>query len=1162
MKLTSAVKAGFVFALMLFLVCCALIGWGFFTPQGSNKSLSVLQKHMSNLSYTYESGNLANGIVFKDLQWNLKNKTQISVKDIMFEWNPRCWRGKELCIKTASADEVKIVLAHSQKKSNPIVLPPLKIPFSIVADSLSIKNLIVENSARKPLKFQNIEFNGSVKNSILKANSLKLDWLWIHARLDGTMDLLNNYPVALQGTINSIDESLSLPVRSDLSISGDLLELQIDAQLSEPYPATVNGELSVLTRKFPANLDINWKESGWPRLSDVPHVYANDGEFNLSGLWPNYDLMGTTRVSGNAIPTSIATMTGTINTKRATFNPLLLKTLGGVVEADGTFKWRNGLSWQTNLQTDLINPSLYWKGFDGNLSGSTVFAGRTNNGLNQLNFTDLDIQGRLKGHLYSITGNASKSAEGAIYLSAMEASSANNTVSANGKIDASSDLSLFFSLKSPQDFISELVGDINGDLVISGDIRKPDISGKASSASLRYLDTTITNTKLEGTLRALGQDESDVKAVINGLKAKNLEFNTVVVNLNGSLTDHYVRARAKGSQLSIKELELVGSIDEYQNWSGIVKKVSGMVGTHPAWLDSKFPITWIKDSKSLALEPHCWTIEFSAACIRESALLGRTGVVDFSLDGLNLQAVDELFPPNIKPEGILRSTGILKWGAGNKRSFDLESNIKDARITLKDQKTKMDIQFNIPNANIDMSTTNSLVNTRIQIDTDKLGQINSALSIDTNIDNYPLRGTVSIADSELAWLRTYLPQLTKLTGKLQVDANLGGYLSAPEFNGLINITDATVASPQLPLALNNISLDLKLDQKSVELTGNAKSGGRDVNLKGNGTISDDTWESDLNISADRIAIEHEYLQNALISPDLNIRLNPAGITIGGEIFVPKANIRFDDFGAGGVPISKDVVIVDAATNETTQKSSIQQNISSRVKVNLGEEVKFTGYGLNADLTGNLLVKLAPQRTPEIIGEIITDAGTYRSYGQNLIIRDGRINFVGPLEQAALSVEAYREVGDLVAGLRVNGLLNNPKTALFSEPQLPDEEILSYLVLGRQFQFGPRDENSDDSRLLANAALFMGISNGRALSKGIAKNLGIDDFALSAAGTGDNTQVMLSGRVYNRLLVRYGVGVFNSINTLFLRYDLADKLYLETTQGVEKAVDLFYSFEFD
>ena len=91
--------------------------------------------------------------------------------------------------------------------------------------------------------------------------------------------------------------------------------------------------------------------------------------------------------------------------------------------------------------------------------------------------------------------------------------------------------------------------------------------------------------------------------------------------------------------------------------------------------------------------------------------------------------------------------------------------------------------------------------------------------------------------------------------------------------------------------------------------------------------------------------------------------------------------------------------------------------------------------------------------------------------------------------------------------------------------------------------------------------LLGVKTGQKVSTTLARNLGIDNFSLSAWGTGEDTQILLSGRINDRLLVRYGVGIFNENNSLYLRYDLDDKLYLETTQGLESAVDLFYSFDF-
>ena len=41
----------------------------------------------------------------------------------------------------------------------------------------------------------------------------------------------------------------------------------------------------------------------------------------------------------------------------------------------------------------------------------------------------------------------------------------------------------------------------------------------------------------------------------------------------------------------------------------------------------------------------------------------------------------------------------------------------------------------------------------------------------------------------------------------------------------------------------------------------------------------------------------------------------------------------------------------------------------------------------------------------------------------------------------------------------------------------------------------------------------------------------------------------------------GVGIFDSIATLTLRYRLMPKLYLEAVSGVDQALDLLYQFEF-
>lgn len=62
--------------------------------------------------------------------------------------------------------------------------------------------------------------------------------------------------------------------------------------------------------------------------------------------------------------------------------------------------------------------------------------------------------------------------------------------------------------------------------------------------------------------------------------------------------------------------------------------------------------------------------------------------------------------------------------------------------------------------------------------------------------------------------------------------------------------------------------------------------------------------------------------------------------------------------------------------------------------------------------------------------------------------------------------------------------------------------------------------------------------------------------------GDSAQVVVSGYILPGLQLKYGIGIFDSLATLTLRYRLMPRLYLEAVSGVSQALDLLYRFEFD
>ena len=92
------------------------------------------------------------------------------------------------------------------------------------------------------------------------------------------------------------------------------------------------------------------------------------------------------------------------------------------------------------------------------------------------------------------------------------------------------------------------------------------------------------------------------------------------------------------------------------------------------------------------------------------------------------------------------------------------------------------------------------------------------------------------------------------------------------------------------------------------------------------------------------------------------------------------------------------------------------------------------------------------------GEVRTVGGLFSGYGLSMRIEHGRFIYTsgGVVDNPRLDVLALRKSEDVErlynvkAGVTILGTLRNPTIKLYSQPALKDEEILSYLFLGRPY----------------------------------------------------------------------------------------------------------------
>jgi translocation and assembly module TamB len=237
-------------------------------------------------------------------------------------------------------------------------------------------------------------------------------------------------------------------------------------------------------------------------------------------------------------------------------------------------------------------------------------------------------------------------------------------------------------------------------------------------------------------------------------------------------------------------------------------------------------------------------------------------------------------------------------------------------------------------------------------------------------------------------------------------------------------------------------------------------------------------------------------------------------------------------------------------------------VGARVRLVLGDAVEIDGFGLSGKLLGNVMLVDQPRQPANATGEISIADGRYEAYGQKLAIRTGRLLFAGgAVTKPGLDIEAVRKpVPDVLVGVKVRGGLQAPKFTLFSEPAMSQSAQLSWLVLGRPLERGTSD---NERSTMEAAALALGMSGGETIGKRVGDQLGLDEVSIGSQAGEDETQAsLLVGKYLTpELFVSYGIGLFEPISTLSLRYALSSRWKLVGQASViDSSADLIYQID--
>ncbi len=448
----------------------------------------------------------------------------------------------------------------------------------------------------------------------------------------------------------------------------------------------------------------------------------------------------------------------------------------------------------------------------------------------------------------------------------------------------------------------------------------------------------------------------------------------------------------------------------------------------------------------------------------------------------------------------------------------------------------------------------------------------------------PLRGELKGEFHENGLLAALFPgTLRESRGEVAVDLLAEGSWQEPRLTGKLQLSRGGADLPTAGITLKDLQLALSLerDQITVERfttsSGGGTAGGNAVVRLAGYKVKGYTGS----IKGEKFQILRLPQLQAVVTPDITFEGSPEKLTIRGIVKIPE--LRANDSGQTTPLNPSSDVIVDRGEEGGTASRQSRLALDIRLRTELGDRVFIKESGLDAQLEGGVELTLRDGERTKGTGEIRVTKGRFSSYGVTLEVKRGKALFAGGgVEQPALDILALREIGDVKAGVTVRGTPTAPVVRLYSDPAMPDLDILSLVVLGRKL--GDSEGSSD---LLMKATSFLA-SRGESvyLQEQIKSRLGIDTFEVTTAkqqnstytkiepsllGTGPKSStggiaesVLQVGKYLTpQLYFSYGWSPFNASHLFKIRYNITKQWEIESSTSTEASGgDIFYRIEFD
>lgn len=778
---------------------------------------------------------------------------------------------------------------------------------------------------------------------------------------------------------------------------------------------------------------------------------------------------------------------------------------------------------------------------------------------------------------------------------------AGNRLALKGSFGAPSDrLDVHIDAPQLQRLGYGIAGLLQADGQLSGSLQRPSVHASYRAQKLVFgqhqLDSLNGKADLQGDLRDPANSAGNrlnLQIAAHGYRSPALNLDTLDANLAGTFASHTLQLTATGAlhrQALALNLSAQGTLINKQGnyaWNGHIDRLAN-TGIPRFALQSPLSVDIADDHLTLGssrLNIADAIIDLNNFSYRPDGIRSQG-----SVQALNLGTVMALLRQFDLPLPSLKSDLVLdsRWNlnltgdtAGGyleieRKSGDIIVDTGDINVALglNALKLRADLQNNA----IDLHATAQASRIGSIEGKGRLALIRQGKLLQPTPDS-TLSAHADIAVPHLETIGALLGPAVAFKGSLDAQFNANGTLGQPKLSGLVNGDKLAVTWFDQGIELQNGTVRVVMNENVIDLRQFEFHGGQGT-LRAGGQVQLGQANPDLNASlvADHLELFASPDRQLMLSGQAKIASLADQLRIDGKFSVDHA--LFDLPKSSAPKLGDDVIIVhnneqthkqtSARTTSATASAAEQKMLQASEKpagrfsptidvmLDLGDDFRFRGGGADLRLRGIMNVKSEPYAPLRALGTIHVADGTYETFGVKLAIERGIINFQGPIDNPNINLLAMRRNQDVPAGVEVTGSANFPRIKLVSEPNLSEEEKLSWIMFGQGSSSGLGQRTASTEALA-----FLGNLGGKKIARGI----GLDQFSIGSSesgipGVAGDQFVNLGKAISQKFMLGYEQSLTGAESVAKITYQLSRSWSVLVRGGTINSLNLLFSRRYD